>query len=305
MYDINVVGHLTIDILSTNCGAPRIRTPGGSSFYTSLATSILGLNTKVTSTIGLDFPTEYLVYLRNHRVDTSFIHVCKEPTTKFELIYTDSKRILKIIDVCAPILYEDYLDNKFHAIHFGPVINEIEDELYEHLSKKNSFLSLDVQGLLREIAIDGQVYLQNHQNLVTQYSRKCDLIKIAEEELYCLTGRQDFKPALQSIKRFFRGKMLLITRGRFGSILITPQMKGFQSPAYPVSKVYDPTGAGDTLIGGFLSSILKEEESEYALAVGTAAASYCVEKKSGNGFFLGHDFEERVKHIYSQITPVR
>lgn len=57
----------------------------------------------------------------------------------------------------------------------------------------------------------------------------------------------------------------------------------FFAPALPLEDVFDPTGAGDTFAGGFIGHIAKTQDVSYenmktAIIVGSAMASFCVEK---------------------------
>jgi len=57
----------------------------------------------------------------------------------------------------------------------------------------------------------------------------------------------------------------------------------FFAPALPLEEVFDPTGAGDTFAGGFIGHIARTKDISFenmktAIIVGSAMASYCVEK---------------------------
>ena len=56
----------------------------------------------------------------------------------------------------------------------------------------------------------------------------------------------------------------------------------FYTPAFPVERVLDPTGAGDSFAGGFMGYLagtgdLSPENIRRAALVGTVSASVCVE----------------------------
>ena len=60
-------------------------------------------------------------------------------------------------------------------------------------------------------------------------------------------------------------------------------MKFFSAPAFPVLDIFDPTGAGDTFMGGFVgwlaaSGDLSAENMRRAVIYGSVMASYCVER---------------------------
>jgi sugar/nucleoside kinase (ribokinase family) len=57
----------------------------------------------------------------------------------------------------------------------------------------------------------------------------------------------------------------------------------FFAPALPLEDVFDPTGAGDSFAGGFIGHIAKTKDISFenmktAIIVGSALASFCVEK---------------------------
>jgi sugar/nucleoside kinase (ribokinase family) len=59
--------------------------------------------------------------------------------------------------------------------------------------------------------------------------------------------------------------------------------KVFFAPALPLEVVFDPTGAGDTFAGGFIGHIARTKDISFenmkaAIIVGSAMASFCVEK---------------------------
>ena len=77
-------------------------------------------------------------------------------------------------------------------------------------------------------------------------------------------------------------KYLIIKKGEHGALLFHGDQV-FYSAALPLEEVYDPTGAGDTFAGGFIGYLAKTgdisfENMKRAIIVGSAMASFCVEK---------------------------
>src|SRR5205085_6227942 len=76
-------------------------------------------------------------------------------------------------------------------------------------------------------------------------------------------------------------KYVIIKKGEHGSILSGP--KGiFVAPAYPLHNVCDPTGAGDSFVGGMLGYLASqkgdiEKNLRRAIIHGAAVASFCCE----------------------------
>jgi sugar/nucleoside kinase (ribokinase family) len=77
-------------------------------------------------------------------------------------------------------------------------------------------------------------------------------------------------------------KYLVIKKGEHGALLFHDD-KVFFAPALPLEDVFDPTGAGDTFAGGFMGHMAKTNDVSFenmktAIIVGSAMASFCVEK---------------------------
>jgi sugar/nucleoside kinase (ribokinase family) len=77
-------------------------------------------------------------------------------------------------------------------------------------------------------------------------------------------------------------KYLIIKKGEHGALLFH-ENNVFFAPALPLEDVFDPTGAGDTFAGGFIGHLAKTKDISFenmktAIIVGSAMASFCVEK---------------------------
>ena len=74
---------------------------------------------------------------------------------------------------------------------------------------------------------------------------------------------------------------LIIKKGEHGALLFCGEAV-FSAPAYPLEDVVDPTGAGDTFLGGFAGHLARSgarspEAMRQAVVVGSALASFAVE----------------------------
>src|SRR5437764_6539060 len=75
---------------------------------------------------------------------------------------------------------------------------------------------------------------------------------------------------------------LIIKKGEHGALLFHKD-EVFSAPALPLEEVFDPTGAGDTFAGGFIGHLARTKDVSFenmksAIIVGSAMASFCVEK---------------------------
>ena len=77
-------------------------------------------------------------------------------------------------------------------------------------------------------------------------------------------------------------QFLIIKKGEHGALLFHKHHV-FYAPALPLEEVFDPQGAGDTFAGGFIGHLAKTKDISFenmktAIIVGSALASFCVEK---------------------------
>jgi sugar/nucleoside kinase (ribokinase family) len=112
---------------------------------------------------------------------------------------------------------------------------------------------------------------------------RVDCLVLNDAELRQLTG----KPSIAGAAREVLGMgptAVIAKQGEYGAVLVTAE--GFFSiPAYPLERVIDPTGAGDTFAGalaGYVASNtgapVDHELLATAMAYGTAVASFNVEE---------------------------
>ncbi len=104
---------------------------------------------------------------------------------------------------------------------------------------------------------------------------KSNILLINESEAVLLSEVEDIITTVK-ILQSLGPDIVVIKKGRNGAILFqgTDRIK---IGAYPVKNVVDPTGAGDTFGGGFISALARDGSFIDALAQGSAWASVCVE----------------------------
>jgi len=125
-----------------------------------------------------------------------------------------------------------------------------------------------------------------------------DILFINEDELRMLTNVHNIFEAAQKTKKM-GPKLIVVKRGEYGSFAFSDDFIFF-APVYPVRKVIDPTGAGDSFAGGFmgyLASVGNFEETtiKNAIIYGTVTASFNVES-----FSIGRLKEISMKDILAR-----
>ena len=108
-----------------------------------------------------------------------------------------------------------------------------------------------------------------------------DVLMINDSEARQLSGEFSLVKAAKKILSM-GPKFLIIKKGEHGALLFHEDHVFF-APALPLEEVFDPTGAGDTFAGGFIGHLahtkdISFENMKTAIIVGSAMASFCVEK---------------------------
>ncbi|MCB0696762.1 MAG: sugar kinase, partial [Chitinophagaceae bacterium] len=103
-------------------------------------------------------------------------------------------------------------------------------------------------------------------------------------------------------------KYVIIKKGEHGALLFH-DTHVFFAPALPLEEVFDPTGAGDTFAGGFMGHIARTKDVSFenmktAIIVGSAMASFCVEKFGPLRLqeITNEDIEERIQEFVELVN---
>jgi len=297
MFDIVTVGHFAIDFITS----PRITMPkptlGGPPTYSSLAAAKLGARVSVISKVGEDFPPKYLKWLKSQDVDLSGLkQVEGASTTIFELKYFgDGERQLILKNRAPPIDVEDVPNLlEARAVHIAPIVNEVSYGAVDKLRGLANFVSLDPQGFLRNFNKNGYMRLQRMEN--PRVLERVDLFKSSQREIEAVAGESDPVRAIQRVYRY-GVRLIIVTKGQEGSLLYA-EGRLYRVPAATSKVVVDATGAGDVLMGAFLAEYTKEKEPLWCACVGSASASFVVEKMGPRGFGSKRQVYERALQVY-------
>ena len=107
-----------------------------------------------------------------------------------------------------------------------------------------------------------------------------DVLMVNDAEARQLAGESNVMKAAAAIEKM-GARAVCIKRGEYGALLVSGK-EAFFAPAYPLSNVVDPTGAGDSFAGGFLGLLDRTGGSDLsalrqAVVMGCTIASFTVE----------------------------
>ncbi len=279
MYDICSIAHITKDINTTPGQIKEM--PGGTAYYFSIALQKLPVQySLITKLAETDF------HLLKELAESNVI-ACHSSTSHFyENIYRDysDNRQQKVHSLAEPFELADIPDITATYFHLGPLSKyDISLELMTYL-KKFGQLSIDAQGLLRDIV--------NHEVTLCKWELMelglplIDVIKVNEFESEMLSGYSDLENAAIQLSKFGIAEVVL-TLGSKGSMIYN-EGKFNHVPAYKPTIIKDATGCGDTYMAGYLYKRSKGASIEDSGKFGAAMATL---KMEDSGPFRGGEAE--------------
>ncbi|MBK1834553.1 PfkB family carbohydrate kinase [Roseibacillus ishigakijimensis] len=254
---------------------------GGSASFASLAASFFAKPVHLVGIVGKDFPSEHLEMLAGKGIEQGSLEHSEGASFTWTGEYFNSMNDRKTHTVALNVLenWSVKVPGKAAespivvAANMSPV-NQMQ--MIEACTAADKFVLIDTMDLWIEIANDAL-----HEVL-----KKADLLVINESEA------REFAQTSNLIKagKILREKgprYVIIKLGEFGAVLFGPPEDNhgiFRCNAFPLEEVADPTGAGDSFLGGlagYLASLGKTEfsfsELRDGVVRGTVLASYTCE----------------------------
>jgi sugar/nucleoside kinase (ribokinase family) len=267
-----VVGSTALDSIKT----PKAANPkllGGSASHAAVAASFFA-PTKLVGVVGKDFPKRYLKLYEKHGLDLEGLQVQDGKTFHWSGEYEvnmNHRRTLEtelgVFEHFTPHLPDRHKDTPYVLLaNIAPALqHHVLDQI-----RKPEFVIADTMDLWLNIALD---------DLLTLLKR-VDLFVLNDDEAHQLTGVDNVFGALKKLHKM-GPRYVIIKKGSHGSILSGPDGH-FICPAYPLHKVVDPTGAGDSFVGGLIGYLAKakggvEKNLRKAMVYGSVTASFCCE----------------------------
>jgi sugar/nucleoside kinase (ribokinase family) len=267
-----IVGSTALDSIRTpKADNPRLL--GGSASHASVAASFFG-PVRLVGVVGDDFPKKYVQLYRRHRIDLEGLQMLPGKTFHWSGEYEvnmNNRRTLRtelgVFETFTPTLPKSYQDSPF------VLLANIAPGLQHHVlnqMQRPKFVVADTMDLWLNIALPDLVKL----------IRRLDGFVLNDSEAHQLTKEDNVFAAIRKIHKL-GPKYVVIKKGSHGSILSGPR-GFFICPAYPLSKVVDPTGAGDSFVGGMMGYLAAargpiDENIRRAMICGSVVASFCCE----------------------------
>jgi sugar/nucleoside kinase (ribokinase family) len=267
-----IVGSTALDSIKT----PKSENPrllGGSASHAAVAASFFG-SVRLVGVVGEDFPRRYVQLYRRHGIDLSGLQVVPGKTFHWSGEYEanlNSRRTLLtelgVFEHFTPRLPNGHQKSPF--VLLANIAPSLQQHVLEQMQRPK-FVAADTMDLWLNVALEDLLKLL----------KRLDLFVLNDSEAHQLTKDDNLFGALKKIHRL-GPEYVIIKKGSHGSILSGPN-GFFLCPAYPLSKVVDPTGAGDSFVGAIMGYLAAakgpvEKNLRRAMVYGSVVASFCCE----------------------------
>ncbi len=267
-----VVGSTALDSIKTpRAEAPRLL--GGSASHAALAASFFA-PTRLVGVVGRDFPRRYLALYRRHGIDLEGLQIAEGATFHWAGEYEvnmNHRRTLRtelgVFEQFRPDLPPRYRDTPYVLLaNIAPALqHHVLDQM-----RRPRFVVADTMDLWLNTALPELLRLL----------RRVDALVLNDGEARQLSGEDNLLRAARRIHRL-GPPVVIIKKGEHGSLLSGPDGL-FLCPAYPLARVVDPTGAGDSFAGGLVGYLARaggrvRDHLRAAMLHGSVVASFCCE----------------------------
>ena len=268
-----VLGTVALDHVKTPSGAKKDML-GGSAAHFSMAARLF-TKVNLVAVVGGDFPQKHLDFLKAKGIDLTSLKIGNGKTFRWSGEYKKGDlnsaltlaTELGVLESYVPYIadHQKHLPNVFLA-NFDP---DLQMQLLAHL-KKPQLIGLDSMNL----------WITHKQKSLKKLMKKVDLFVANDGEARALTGENNLIMAARRLHQM-GPRLIVIKKGEHGVLFYCDKFM-FSFPAYPVDKVLDPTGAGDTFAGGLMGYLSKAGRSDEktlrkALLYATTVASFNVQ----------------------------
>lgn len=271
-----VVGSMAFDAIETPFGKTD-KIIGGAATYIAWCASNFTTPIRQISVVGGDFPQGELDALQERGVELEGVQIKKDEKSFFwagkyhmDMNTRDTLETqLNVLGTFEPVVPDSYQDSEFLVL--GNLSPAVQLSVIDQIQQRPKLIVMDTMNFWMEVALDD----------LKKVLQKVDVLMVNDSEARELSHEFSLVKAAKKIMAM-GPQYLIIKKGEHGALLFHKE-NVFFAPALPLEEVFDPTGAGDTFAGGFIGHIARTKDISFenmktAIIVGSAMASFCVEK---------------------------
>lgn len=269
-----VVGSVAFDNVITPHGSQE-GILGGAASYCSLAASYF-TQPLMVGVVGNDFGEEYLERLRSRGIDLEGLQRDESgPTFFWKGKYHENFNRRDTLDIQLNVFerFRPELPNNYKTASYvllGNIHPALQAHVLDQLEGNESYVLADTIDL----------WINTERDHLLNLIKRVNLFVINDSEAEEITAEKNIILAGKKL-RSMGPESVIIKKGEHGAILFHEDGL-FALPAYPVTELRDPTGAGDSFAGALLGRLASRDRHDFpaikeAMVYGTAVASLTVE----------------------------
>ena len=286
-----VVGSVALDSVETPFGKADNVLGGSGTFFSASASHLSPV--QLVGVVGDDYPMEQLEPLRARGVDMAGLEQMAGRSFRWRGRYRHDLNSAETLETHLGVFS-----------HFSPKIPaQFRSAPFVFLANIDPRLQLDVLRQVERpklVACDTMnFWIESRRPDLMELIKHVDLITLNDGEARQLTDCTNLVKAARWIME--RGpSIVIIKKGEHGAFLFK-ERSIFFAPAYPLEDVFDPTGAGESVAGGFRGYVarpgdLSDASLRRAVIYGSAMGSFAVER-----FSIGRLMEITASDISSRV----
>ncbi|MFA5927953.1 MAG: PfkB family carbohydrate kinase [Candidatus Margulisiibacteriota bacterium] len=272
-----IVGSVALDTVKTPFGKHDYIL-GGSAVHASVAASFFS-KVNLVGVVGEDFPVEHVDFLNQKGIDTAGLQIKKGKTFHWEGYYeydmNQAHTVATDLNVFAdfdPVIPKKYQDSEY--VFLANIDPELQLKVLKQI-KKPKLSVLDTMNF----------WIETKKEQLLEVIKQVDIVVLNEGETRQLLKTPNLISGAKELLKM-GVKKVIIKKGEHGCLLFEDDHY-FAAPSFPLDRLVDPTGAGDSFAGGFIgylaeSGDLSHENMRKAVIIGSTIASYNVEDFSLN-----------------------
>jgi len=271
-----VLGTIAYDAIETPFGKTG-KILGGCATYIGLAASHFKTQCGLLSIIGSDFESQHLDLLKSKKLDLEGVEQLEGEKTFFwsgkyhnDLnTRTTIDTQLNVLTKFKPKVPEDFKDAS--VVLLGNLDPNLQLEVLSQMTQKPDLVVMDTMNF----------WIESYREKLDELIAKVDVISINDEEARQITQKHSLVEAAKELHAM-GPQYVIIKKGEHGALLFNGN-DIFCAPGLPLEEVFDPTGAGDSFIGGFTAYLVQRgkitfDDMKTAVIVGSALASFTVQE---------------------------
>lgn len=296
---IIVLGTVALDTVRTPSGLRRNLLGGSAAHFALSARFFVPVN--LVAVVGEDFPKRHIEFLREKGIILTSLATTAGKTFRWEGEYRGDLNTALTLNTELGVLtaFRPSICPEQKNIEYIFLAN-VDPDLQRHLLEKISRPKL--------VGLDSMnFWIKHKRQSLLRLMKKVDIFVANDAEARELTQETNLLKAAKRL-RGLGPQMALVKKGEHGVLFYCDNFI-FSTPAYPVEKIVDPTGAGDTFAGALMGYLARAKKLDRrtlktAIAYATVLASFNVE-----GFGLSRvaclslkDIEKRLRDFQEIVS---